>query len=150
MPVEIRILGPLDEAVLATVAPDVFDHVVQPSLAAEFLADPRHHIAVALDAGLVVGFASAVHYVHPDKPPELWVNEVGVAASHQGCGLGSQLLKALFGVGRANGCTQAWVLTDRSNAAAMRLYRRVGGVEATGEIVMFEFAFDGSPADTGP
>jgi hypothetical protein len=27
----------------------------------------------------VVGFASAVHYVHPDKAPELWINEVGVA-----------------------------------------------------------------------
>lgn len=144
---QIRLLAAGDEGVLANVAPDVFDDAVQPALAAEFLADPRHHIAVALDAGLVVGFASAVHYVHPDKPPELWVNEVGVAASHQGKGVAVQLLHALFVVGRTTGCAQAWVLTDRSNAAAMRLYRKAGGVEAPGETVMFEFRLDASSTD---
>jgi hypothetical protein len=23
---------------------------------------------------VVVGFASAVHYVHPDKAPQMWIN----------------------------------------------------------------------------
>ena len=55
---------------------------------AEFLADSRHHLAVAVDEGRVVGMASAVHYVHPDKPPELWINEVGVAPTHRGLGIG--------------------------------------------------------------
>ena len=140
MTLEIRLLAAGDEGVLGNVAPGVFDHDVLPAMAAEFLADPRHHIAVALDAGLVVGFASAVHYVHPDKPPELWVNEVGVADAHQGRGLAVRLLHALFEAGRAADCRQAWVLTDRSNAAAMRLYQKAGGVEAAGETVMFEFS----------
>jgi GNAT superfamily N-acetyltransferase len=115
------------------------DDVVQPKFTAEFLADPRHHIAVAWHEGRVVGFASAVHYVHPDKPPELWVNEVGVSPAHQGKGLATRLLHALFDAGRVAGCRQAWVLTERSNAAAMRLYRAAGGVEAAEETVMFEF-----------
>lgn len=63
----IRILGPADAAVLDRVAPQVFDNAVDPRRAAEFLADPRHHLAVALDADVVVGMASGVHYVHPDK-----------------------------------------------------------------------------------
>ena len=137
--IEIQLLGPADTAVLDAVDPEVFDHVVQPTFAAEFLADPRHHIAVARHDGRVVGFASAVHYVHPDKPPELWVNEVGVSPAHQGKGLATRLLHALFDAGRAAGCGQAWVLTERSNAAAMRLYRAAGGVEAADETVMFEF-----------
>ena len=137
--IEIRLLGPGDAAVLDVVDPDVLDHAIQPKLAAEFLADPRHHLAVARHDGRVVGFASAVHYVHPDKLPELWVNEVGVAPAHQGKGLATRLLHALFEAGRAAGCGQAWVLTERSNAAAMRLYRAAGGVEADEETVMFEF-----------
>ena len=99
--VQIQVLGVGDEAVLADVAPDVFDHPVQPGLVAEFLADPRHHLAVAREAGRIVGFASAVHYVHPDKPPELWVNEVGVAETHQRRGLATGLLRALFAAARA-------------------------------------------------
>ncbi len=129
MVTEIRMLGPGDEAALAHVADDVFDNAVNPALAREFLADPRHHIAVAADDGLVVGFASAVHYVHPDKPAELWVNEVAVAPSHQRRGLGRAALAALLAHGRSLGCVTAWVLTDRDNKAARALYARLGGIE---------------------
>jgi aminoglycoside 6'-N-acetyltransferase I len=140
--IEIRVLGPGDEALLADTAPDVFDNAVQPQLATEFLADRRHHLVVARDEARIVGFASAVHYVHPDKPPELWINEVGVTPSHQRQGLARRLLHALFDVGRALGCRQAWVLTERSNTAAINLYLAAGGAEADDETVMFVFPLD--------
>lgn len=80
----VRILGPTDATVLDDVADGVFDHPLRDELVQEFLDDPRHHLAVAVDEGCVVGMASAVHYIHPDKPAELWVNEVGVAESVRG------------------------------------------------------------------
>jgi aminoglycoside 6'-N-acetyltransferase I len=33
--------------------------------------------------GLVVGMASAFEYFHPGKPPQMFVNEVGVTPAHQ-------------------------------------------------------------------
>ena len=76
----------------------------------------------------------------PDKPaPELWINEVGVAPSHQGQGLGRKLMDALLTEARRLGCSEAWVLTNRSNVAAMKLYASCGGVEAPEDAVMFEF-----------
>ena len=129
MAIEIKLLHRGDENVLMTVAPAVFDNPIDTELTKEFLEDPRHHIAVAIDDGLVVGFASGVHYIHPDKPPELWVNEVGLAPTHRRRGLGKAVLKALFEVGRAQNCTVAWVLTYRTNVAAMALYASVGGTE---------------------
>lgn len=144
MTVEIRILGPSDAAVLANVAPDVFDGPVDPRWSAEFLADARHHLAVALDGDTVVGMASAVHYVHPDKPPELWINEVGVAPTHRGAGVGRRLLQALFLRGREHGCREAWVATEKANHAARRLYASVGGREDSEPITVFEFGLDGT------
>jgi ribosomal protein S18 acetylase RimI-like enzyme len=138
MPVEIKVLHRGDDAVLMNVAPGAFDNPVDPELTREFLEDPRHHVAVAIDGGLVVGFASGVHYVHPDKQPELWINEVAVAPTHRRRGLGKAVLKALSEVGRAHRCAVAWVLTDRSNAAAIALYSSVGGIEG---------ADDTGPAD---
>jgi ribosomal protein S18 acetylase RimI-like enzyme len=139
-PIEIKLLGATDGALLQTVAEDVFDDRLDPVAAAEFLADPRHHLAVAIDAGVIVGFASAVHYVHPDKPqPELWINEVGVAPTHQGQGLGRKLMDAVLDEARRLGCQVAWVLTERDNTAALRLYAASGGVEAAADVVMFEF-----------
>jgi GNAT superfamily N-acetyltransferase len=139
MATEIRLLREGDEAILTRVAPGVFDRAIDAHLTAEFLADPRHHLAVAIDDGVVVGMASAVHYVHPDKPPELWINEVGVAASHRGRGLGTAVVSALFHAARDIGCIEAWVLTDRSNTTAMGLYASLGGAEAPQDQVMFTF-----------
>jgi ribosomal protein S18 acetylase RimI-like enzyme len=140
--VEIRVLGPADDALLAQVAPGVFDDDLIPELSAEFLRDSRHHLAVALDDGLVVGFVSGVHYIHPDKPAELWINEVGVAPSHQRQGLAQQLLRAMLRLGAELGCRDAWVLTSRSNAPAIRLYAAAGGSEAPEETVLFTFRLD--------
>ena len=138
MTVEVRLLGVGDEAMLASVAPDVFDHPLQAQLTAEFLADKRHHLAVAREAGRIVGFASAVHYVHPDKPPELWVNEVGVAPTHEKQGIGRQLLQALFARGRELGCAEAWLGTAEANIAARRLYSAAGGMEAPMVYITFQ------------
>jgi ribosomal protein S18 acetylase RimI-like enzyme len=129
MPIEIQILRRGDEPVLTNVADGVFDNPIDPHFTKEFLADPRHHLAVAIDNGLVVAFASAVHYIHPDKPPQMWINEVAVAPAHRRRGLGKALLSALFEVARTHKCTEAWVLTDRANPAAMALYSSVGGTE---------------------
>ncbi len=138
MAIEIRLLNAGDDEVLRRVADEVFDNPIDPALAREFLEDPRHHLAVAIDDGVVVAFASAVHYVHPDKPPQLWINEVGVAPTHRRQGLGKAVLRAMLQTGRAHRCTEAWVLTDRTNAAAMALYTSAGGIEG---------ADDGGPSD---
>ena len=145
---EVRILVLGDAAVLNRVAPGVFDRPIDSRWTREFLTDPRHHLAVAIDATVVVGMASAVHYVHPDKPPELWINEVGIAASHRQTGGARRLLHALFAHGRTLGCTQAWVLADESNAAARALYASAGGRAAAEAAVMYEFPLaDASPAE---
>ena len=141
--VEIRMLRAGDGSVLERVGPGVFDDPVDALRAAEFLADPRHHLAVAVDGGVVVGFVSAVHYVHPDKPAaELWINEVSVGATHRGRGLAKDLLRAVFAAARQLGCREAWVLTDRSNAPAMRTYAGAGGVETPPDSVMYTFHLD--------
>jgi len=143
MAIEIKVLGPEDAGVLADMAPDVFDDPIDAGRGEEFLADPRHHLAVAVEEGRVVGFVSAVHYIHPDKPrPELWINEIGVAATHRGRGLGTRLLRAVFDVAQGLGCAEAWVLTDRANTAAMRLYTAAGTTEAPTDHVMFTFRLD--------
>ena len=133
----IRMLGAGEAAVLDHVAADVFDNAIDPRWRAEFFADPRHHLAVAIDDGQVVGFASGMHYVHPDKPPELFIDEVGVAPTHQGRGIARQLMETLLDHGRALGCVTAWVGTEHDNTAANRLYASVGGVPE--EFVLYEF-----------
>jgi ribosomal protein S18 acetylase RimI-like enzyme len=135
----VRLLSVGDADSFDHVAEDVFDNATREDLIAEFLNDPRHHIAVALDGGVVVGMASAVHYVHPDKPAQLFINEVGVAPSHQRRGIASQLIARLLAHGRVLGCTEAWVAADEDNGPARALYAHVGGQEEPTRAVIYTF-----------
>lgn len=144
----IRILRPSDHAVLERVAPDVFDARVDATFLAEFLADPRHHLAVATAPdGLVVGMASGVHYVHPDKAPQMFINEVGVSAAFEGRGIGKRLLAALLHRAAELGCTEAWTATEPDNLRAQGLYSRAGGRKDPTPFVMYTFALPSSAAD---
>lgn len=140
MSIDIRMLKAGEESMLACVASELFDHPVDPALAREFLADPHHHIAVAIDSGTVVAFASGVDYIHPDKPREMFVNEVGTAPTHRGQGLGKAAVAALLDHARALGCKVAWVLTDTDNAAARALYKSAGGRELSHDTVHVEWS----------
>ena len=138
----IRRLGRDDLAILERVVADVFDFEVDADLSAEFVADPRHHLVVALVEGRVVGFASGVHYLHPDKPAELFVNELSVASAYRRRGIGRRLLRALLDHARALGCREAWVATEPQNAAARALYSAAGGSESPQQFVMVSFMLD--------
>ena len=141
MTLVVRVLEDGDQGLLERVEAGVFDREVDPSLADAFLRDPRHHLVAAIADDRIVGFVSALDYWHPDKPRELWINEVGVTSAWRRRGVGKQLMQATLDHARALGCFEAWVLTDRENPAALALYRKVGGVQSGTDIVMFTFVF---------
>lgn len=139
---DVRILNTDELHLLDNIDQDVFDTSIDATWSAEFFADPRHHLAVAIKDNQIIGMASALHYVHPDKAPELWINEVGVAATYQGQGIAKRLLQVLFKFARTLGCSEAWVLTEASNIAAQKLYTSVGGKEEPERPVYFTFNLD--------
>jgi aminoglycoside 6'-N-acetyltransferase I len=136
-PVEVRLVTAADLAVLERVDPDVFDNPVQPELAASYVAAPDNLLAVAIDDGVVVGMASAIAYVHPDKPRQLFINEVGVSERYQGRGIGRRLVQILLERGRAMGCVEAWVATEEDNVAARALYASLDGVEDASHAIVY-------------
>ena len=135
--IDICLLGPSDVTVLDQLAPEVFDHDVQPDWCADFLADPRHHLVVARSDDVVVGMASAVDYIHPDKAPQLWINEVGVSPEYRRQGIGRRLVERLVQLATDLGCTELWVLTDAGNAAANRLYASAGAEVPPAQSLMY-------------
>ena len=139
---EYKLLDSEDEKLLEDTEDGVFDREVRPDLASQFLSDPRHHIAVAIEDSTIVGIASAVNYIHPDKPDEIWINEVAVAKAFHRKGIADALLKLLFQCGRKLGCEEAWVLTDESNIPGNRLYSKLDGVQKRQMMYSFKLSDD--------
>lgn len=84
----------------------------------------------AVHADRVVGHATLV----PDGPPEesgAYELAVFVLGEYQGAGIGTELLRVLLGAGEAAGIERVWLTVEPWNAAAIRVYEKVG-FEPTG------------------
>ena len=136
--ITIRLPGRADAGLFARIAAGVFDEVPTAELVAAFLADPAHLIALALSADLVVGMAHGIVTRRPDKPPELFVSEVGTGDDWHRRGIARRTVSALFAEARRRGCDSAWVATEANNAPALALYAALGG-RRTDAVVLIEW-----------
>ena len=124
---------------LDRVAEDVFDHPINAAQLAAFMTDPRHLMVLAIEEGTVVGMASGVEYFHPDKPPQMWINEVGVALTHRRRGIDKALTSALVREARIRGCVYAWLGTASDNVAGQACFGAVPGVESPQPFLLYEW-----------
>ena len=86
-------------------ASDLFDADAKPEWAARFLADPDHHLCLAFEDGVAVGFVTGVEMTHPDKGTEMFLYELGVDEQYRRRGIGRALVAALRVAPRSAGAT---------------------------------------------
>jgi ribosomal protein S18 acetylase RimI-like enzyme len=122
MNIEIKHLVVGNEAVLNHVAADVFDEAIDLKLLTAYLAEANHHMIVAVKNGEVVGQIRAVIHKHPDRPDELYIDNLGVTPSLQRQGIATKLLNAMLELGKHLGCEEAWLATESNNDQAKGFY----------------------------
>src|SRR5690242_20593576 len=118
---EIVRLGPGDEARVHAAA-HLFDGPARTEETARTLREPTHHLLLAYAGDDPVGFVSGVEVTHPDKHTEMMLYELGVDEPHRRRGIGRSLVKALADLAAERGCPTMFVLTERSNEAAIATY----------------------------
>ena len=123
MKIEIIQLTTANSKLLKNVDESVFDQTIDDDRLAEFLDDSSHIMLVALGENVVIGQVSAVIHRHPDKPTELYVDDLAVADSRLRRGIATLLVKKLFEIGADRGCEEVWVATEPDNDPANELYR---------------------------
>ena len=124
MALTLRRMQPGDEAMFQSIAPEVFDEPVDAGRLHDYLRTPGHLMVLAFDGELVVGQCAGVLHRHPDKPTELYIDEVGTASTHRRMGIARLMMDELFAWGRELGCEEAWLGTETDNEPAKALYRR--------------------------
>jgi ribosomal protein S18 acetylase RimI-like enzyme len=141
--VNILELGPGDGDKVMTAAA-VFDHQPRADATARFLAEPGHHLLLAYDGVVPIGFVSGVETVHPDKGTEMFLYELGVVESHRRRGVGRALVERLAAIARSRGCYGMWVATDDANVAALATYEGTGAKRDDEPAVILTWRFAAS------
>jgi GNAT superfamily N-acetyltransferase len=107
----------------------------------KFLACESNYFIAALIDAQPVGFALGYRLMRVDRAQDMMLfYEIVVDDGHKKKGVGTSLIDGLKKICREKNIMKMWVLTNKSNLAAMELYRRTGGIEDdTGDEVTFTF-----------
>ena len=142
---EILVMGP-DDADKVTAAAELFDNAPTREATSRFLTDSNHHLLIAYEGGVPVGFVSGVEVTHPDKGTEMFLYELAVAEDRRRRGIGRRLVERLAGIARARDCYGMWVLTDQTNVAALTTYERAGASREGDPQVLLSWEFNPTTA----
>jgi ribosomal protein S18 acetylase RimI-like enzyme len=138
--VDVRRLGPGDEAVLAELAERDKGGSAGAGELAGMLARDDRVVVAAFESGRAVGWAYGYVLERPDAdPPMLLLYEIGVDEAFRRRGAAAGLVGALRAFARERGLSKMWVLTDAANEAAMALYASTGGVRLREDDVLFTY-----------
>jgi ribosomal protein S18 acetylase RimI-like enzyme len=137
MNVTIHHIQPGDEALLTDVAEDVFDDAIDPKRLSVYLAQPSQHLIVARSGNQVVGQIRGIILKHPDKPDELFIENLGVTPAYKRQKIATRLMQAMLELGKAQGCQEAWVATEDDNEEGKRFYASL--VVTAVPVVMYTF-----------
>ena len=108
----------------------------------KFLKDSNNALFVAFLENQAVGFLTANRLQRFDKRgAEVLLYEIGVREDARQKGIGKALINEVKLWAKESGADEVWVLTNRSNTAAVALYQSVGGETESpnSDEVMFNF-----------
>lgn len=111
---------------LTRVAPGTFDHAIDHKRLERYLANPANWMCVAVKDGLVVSMCMCVVHDHPDKPTELFLDEIGTGDDWRQQGAARGLMQKVFKRADAEGIEEIWLGTEPDNVAARALYESTG------------------------
>lgn len=106
----------------------------------KFLAKSDNALFVAFLDKQAVGFVTCYRLQRFDKrQAEVLLYEIAVHQNYRQKGVGKLLIKQVKNWAHDVKAHEVWVLTDRANQAAVRLYTASGGQEDQAETLMFSF-----------
>lgn len=92
----------------------------------QFVNNAKNLFMVAYSNGHVVAFLHGHEYDRLDDKKEFFLYEAGTRKEFRNMGVMSSLLTALFSILKSRGFQSVWVLTNKSNEAAVKTYQKAG------------------------
>ena len=136
MAIEFIQLGENNMDILNKYDEDIFDEKIDSRRLAAMLKEQNNILLVAINEGVVIGQVLAVIHRHPDKPTELYIDDLGVSETFQRRGIATRLVEQLYIIGVERGCEEVWVATEPENEPAIKFYDSLN--LAARKVIVFE------------
>jgi len=124
--IELHWIDAENSHLLQNVAAGVFDEAIDPARLAAYLANPANLLCIAMSGGQAVGMVMCVIHLHPDKPTELYLDEIGTGDDWRRQGIARALMLKVFERADDEDIEEIWLGTEPDNTPAIGLYESFG------------------------
>ena len=105
-----------------------------------FLSDKNNLLLLAFEDKKPVGFLIAHRLQRFDnRKAEVLLYEIGVHPNYRRKGIGKSLINEVKKWAVEVNAAEVWVLTEKTNPIAMKLYQSVGGIEESPGTIMYVY-----------
>ncbi len=104
-----------------------------------FLDNAYNHAVVVLDDSKPIGFAYGYTLIRLNSEPMFYIHSVDVLKEHRKQGVGTMLMNKLIEIGNRHDCYKGFIITNKSNNNACKLYEKVGGKVVYNDDVVYEW-----------
>ena len=137
---EFRRLKAGDESLLAEILMTFRKESTSPIRAENFLSSIDNYIFACINNSLLIGFALGYRLPRFDAQADmLYIHEVSVSEEYQCQGIGKKLMEGLQEICGIEGLSKAFLITNKSNMAAIKLYLSAGGVANSDDDIVYFF-----------
>lgn len=106
-----------------------------------FLADPAVLAFKAELESKIIGAIYAYSLTKINCEPMLYIHDVGILPEYQNKGIGSAMIKYVIEYARTQGFSKCFLVAEKKNARACRIYEKAGGICETEGDTIFHFRF---------
>jgi len=136
---DIKRLQPGDEAIAEQVM-ETFFLEPEHEYTTHFLENPLNYLLMAIWEGIPVGVLLGYQLQRPETArPKFFVYEMEVLDAQRGRGIGKALINAFKDICQEHNGTEIFLVTNRSNIPAMRLYESTGATPEGEDNVLFVY-----------
>ena len=96
---------------------------------------------IAKDNNKIVGFSFGYILTHPDGESVFYFDAIDVMKDYQGKGIGTELMTYTKNYVEKIGCSEMFLVTNRSNISACKCYEKTGGISESKDDVVYVYDF---------
>ena len=109
----------------------------------KFIDENNNSGFIAKANNKVVGFAFGYFLLKPDGRKVFYLDAIDVMPEYQGKGYGTGLTSFARDYAKGLGCSEMFLITNRSNISACKCYEKAGGISEANDDVLYVYDFEG-------
>ena len=109
----------------------------------QFIDGENNYGFIAKENNMITGFATGYLLLHPDGSSVFYFDTIDVMREFQNKGVGTRLMNYARDYAKKLGCSEMFLVTNRSNLSACKCYEKSGGISEANDDVVYVYDFEG-------